>query len=194
MSAAFRAWGLCSPWKPPSCSGGSHCLNQQDSPLLRRWRTPRMTSRIPGRWRDSSIRICFPEQVPGRVAPTETKNTNEGKECWRSTWDAPVRRTFGSLGGRKLLSISKMVPKPEAQVRVKLSASAFKHADTRTDIADADSMHLRAGAPGESGSGGLRLCLAWGRGLGALRGRPASSSPSNSTSSTQRIKSEGKSH
>ena len=138
------------------------------------------------------ICICFPEQLPGQVAPTETKNTNEGKECRRSTRDTPVRRTFGSLGGRKLLSISKMVPKPEAQVYVKLSASAFKHADTRTDIADTDSMHLRAGAPGESGSRGLRLCLAWGPGLGALRGRPAFSSPSNSTSSTQRINLKGR--
>ena len=127
---------------------------------------PRMTSHIPERWRDSSICICFSEQLPGRVAPTETKSTNEGKECRRSTWDAPARRTFGSLGGRKLLSISKMLPKPETQVCVKLLASAFKHADTRTDIADADSMHLRAGAPVESGSGGSETVL----GLGTKTG------------------------
>lgn len=56
------------------------------------------------------------------MAPVETESTNEEKECQRSTWEAPTRRTFGSLGGQGLLNVSKMVPKTEAQVHTKLSA------------------------------------------------------------------------
>ena len=76
------------------------------------------------------------------MAPVETESTNEEKECQRSTWEAPTRRTFDSLGGQGLLNVSKMVPKTEAQVCIKLSASAFKRTDPKTDIAGSNSMHL----------------------------------------------------
>ena len=59
MSAAFRAWDLCSPWKPPSCFWG--VLTVSVSRTARFSEVPRTTSCIPGRWWDSSICICFPE-------------------------------------------------------------------------------------------------------------------------------------
>lgn len=111
MSAAFRAWGLCSPWKPPSCS---EVLTVSVSRTARFSEVTRMTSHIPGRWRDSSICICFHRQLPGRVAPTKPSTNEEGMSV-KALGMLQQGRLLAHLEGRKLLSISKMLPKPETQ-------------------------------------------------------------------------------
>lgn len=91
---------------------------------------PRMVPRIPGRWGPGRVHICFPRPT---VTPAETKSTNEGKECEPSTWGAPTRRTFGSLGGHRVFNVClQKLPKPEVQVRPRLPAFACKLADPRT--------------------------------------------------------------
>lgn len=133
--AAFGPQASGTPGNHPVASGGLCSLSQRSAG----WRTsqsrPGQTPHIPGGWGDCKAASAFPSTpwLRQTVAPTETKSTNEGKECKRNTWEGPTRRTLAHSEDMGSSMSPKMVPKSAAQVCIRLSASAFKYADPRTD-------------------------------------------------------------
>lgn len=143
----FRAWGLCSPWRSPSYSWGSSLsqpAGQQTSQNHPGWPPAFLEDRG-----TAASTSAFPSTRAGQtVAPTETKSTNEGKECKPNTWGAPPRTTFGSVGGcGVLLSVSKL-PTSEAQECGVFSASALEHAS----LSGSHPISEGTSAPGGSGA------------------------------------------
>lgn len=107
---AFRPWGPCSPWKPPSCFWGSSLSWSPGQPTSQNPSGRPPTFLEDGMTAASASAFSSTLWPPWTVAPTETQSTREGKECQQSTQQAPTRRAFGSLGGHRVLSISKAVP------------------------------------------------------------------------------------
>lgn len=103
--AAFRHQVFCSPWKSPNCFWGSLSLSHQDSKLPRTPQDELLHSR---KTLGRQHLHLLSQALPGRL---RQQLRRKPKECKRNTWEAPMRRTFGSRGGHGVLNISKTVPK-----------------------------------------------------------------------------------